>query len=116
MVTLENLDYPTGKTFTMEYVYSNQEEFKQHLFEKFTRMLGIDYGCGYLIKGVLYDMTDDKEYYTYKLQGDKIRKVEVYFVPYEEEDLITIEWKYLHIKYLQRDVMDVFDSIDDSLE
>ena len=93
MKTLEDLDYPKGHNLTFDYTISNEEVFKQTLFETFAEIL-IDYGCGYYQKGKLIMNKEDEDYYTFEMKGEGYRETDIFFNIYETEEDVIVEWKY----------------------
>lgn len=94
MKTYEEIDEPKGQTLTFDYIYNTQDDFLNHLGNVFMKEL-IDYGCGLLNHdATLYYPTEDREYFILEMKGDGMRETDVFFMVYEEEDKVSVEWKF----------------------
>lgn len=91
-MTFEELNYPKGQDIILEYNFSTEQQFVEYLFKTFSEEL-LNYGCGYLDKSTSTKKPDE-EFYTFHYKGDGMRETDVFFMIYEEDETITIEWKY----------------------
>ena len=98
MTTLEDLKHPSGPTLIFEYNYSNRKTFLQDLFETLIQSLEEEFNIIGLSKGSMVNISDEEQYYQFQLKGDGMRRTDVYFVPYEEEERIVVEWKFKPIQ------------------